>query len=94
MKKQDIANVIAQYTGLPSAQSSEVLNCILDEITLSLSRDNPVALPNFGTFQISERKARAGVNPKTGAALQIAASRSVRFKAGKRLKEAAMVIKK
>jgi nucleoid DNA-binding protein len=90
MKKQDVAKKIALKAEFSAELGSEVLNHIIDEITLALSRDNSVSLPNFGSFQVSERKARTGRNPKTGEPLQIAASRSVRFKAGKALKEAAM----
>ena len=89
MKKQDVAKTIALKAELSAELGSEVLNHIVDEITLALSRDDSVSLPNFGSFQVSERNARTGRNPKTGEPLQIAASRSVRFKAGKGLKEAA-----
>ena len=88
MKKQEVAKTIALNAELSADQSSEVLNHILDTITLTLSRGDTVSLPNFGSFQLSNRKARVGRNPQTGEPLNIAASTSVRFKAGKGLKEA------
>ena len=90
MKKQELAKKIALKAELSAELGGEVLNHIIDEITLALSRDDTISLPGFGSFQVSERKARTGRNPKTGEPLQIAASRSVRFKAGKGLKEATM----
>jgi DNA-binding protein HU-beta len=53
----------------------------------ALADGDKVAVPNFGTFQVSERPARTGRNPATGEAIQIAASRTVRFKAAKGLKD-------
>ena len=88
MKKLEVAKTIALNAELSADQSGEVLNHILDTITLALSRGDAVSLPNFGSFQLSNRKARIGRNPQTGEPLSIAASTSVRFKAGKGLKEA------
>ncbi|MBV1914954.1 MAG: HU family DNA-binding protein [Pseudomonadales bacterium] len=88
MKKLEVAKTIALNAELSADHGSEVLNYILDTITLALSRGDVVSLPNFGSFQLSNRKARVGRNPKTGEPLNIAASTSVRFKPGKGLKEA------
>ena len=58
----------------------------LEAIGEALAENDKITVPNFGTFQISERPARAGRNPATGEAITIAASRSVRFKVSKNLK--------
>jgi len=54
----------------------------------ALAEDDKVTVPNFGTFQVTARPARAGRNPATGEAITISASKSVRFKVSKNLKEA------
>ena len=53
----------------------------------ALAEDDKVTVPNFGTFQVTQRPAREGRNPATGAAITIAASKTVRFKVSKNLKE-------
>ena len=90
MKKQDISRMIAKRANISLEQGGEVLNLILDEIALALSRGDTVSLPNFGSFQPSDRQARMGTNPTNGEPMEIPATRSVRFKAGKGLKDAAM----
>ncbi len=63
------------------------LNAILAAITEGLKQDGSVALVGFGTFSVTQRSARTGRNPATGAAIHIPASKSVKFKAGKGLVE-------
>ena len=64
------------------------LTAFTDAITEQLKNGEPVVLPGFGTFSVSDRAAREGRNPQTGATIQIAASRVAKFKAGKGLKDA------
>mgnify|MGYP002040018775 FL=1 len=59
-----------------------------ETITETLKNGDTLALVGFGTFSVSERSARTGRNPQTGAAIDIAASKLPTFKAGKQLKEA------
>lgn len=67
---------------------SDVINSTLDVIAEELSYGNSVQFTGFGTFKVTERAARTGRNPKTGASVEIPASRSVKFTPGKTLKEA------
>lgn len=87
MRKPDLAAAIADKADIPTNKANDVLSAILDEITNSLSRKESVSLIGFGTFENRHRKARAGKNPQTGEAIQIAASNTVGFKPGKALKE-------
>ena len=88
MRKPDLAAVIADRADIPASKANDVLSAMLDEITNALSRKESVSLIGFGTFEPRHRNARKGVNPKTGEAIQIAASNTVGFKAGKSLREA------
>jgi DNA-binding protein HU-beta len=88
MTKEDIAEAIVKATAMTKKDASEVLNVILDEITKVLSKGGEVTLTGFGTFRVGKRAARKGRNPKTGEEIQIAASKSPKFKPGKSLKDA------
>ncbi len=86
--KADLIDSISSAADLSKAQAGAVLDALLGDISAALSKGERVAIAGFGTFQISERAARQGRNPQTGATIQIAASKNVRFKAGKQLKDA------
>lgn len=88
MRKPDLAAYIADKADLPAQQANDVLSAILDQITISLSREESVSLIGFGTFEVRHRNARTGKNPQTGEPLEIAASNTVGFKPGKALKDA------
>lgn len=88
MTKDQIIEAVANKTGLSKKQTDEVLESILDNITKALQKGDKVAFTGFGAFVISNRKARQGVNPKTGAKIQIPAMKVPKFRAGKALKEA------
>jgi len=88
MKKPELAAAIALSADVTKEKAGEILNIITDEITNAVSQGDPVALVGFGTFTRRERSARTGKNPQTGASINIPASRSVGFKAGKALKDA------
>lgn len=88
MNKTDLVDVIADSTDLSKSQASEVVNNILDEVTVALSKGDRVALPGLGSFSLSERSARTGRNPQTGKEIQIPASKSVRFSPASALKKA------
>lgn len=87
MNKQELIEKIAEDTGLNKAQSQQALESTLSAITGALTRGDRVTLVGFGNFDISERKATTGRNPQTGEAIQIAAKKRVKFKAGKQLDE-------
>ncbi len=69
------------------AQAERVVNTVLGSIQSGLQREGAVQLVGFGTFQVKARKARMGRNPQTNEPMQIAASKTVGFKAGTKLKE-------
>lgn len=87
MRKPDLAAAIADKADISKEKAAEVLNAILDEVQNSVSKGESVSLIGFGTFEKRSRAARTGKNPQTGAAIQIPASNTVAFKAGKALKE-------
>jgi len=86
-KKELIQNV-AEEAGIAKAVAEKSLNAIIDGITDALSNGQKVTFVGFGTFQVTERPARKGRNPKTGEPIDIPASRVPKFKAGKSLKDA------
>jgi DNA-binding protein HU-alpha len=88
MRKPDLAAFIADKADISTEKAQQVMAAILDEITNALSRDDSVSLVGFGTFEKRHRTARAGKNPQTGAAIDIAATNTVGFKPGKALRDA------
>ena len=89
MSKGDLVEALAKKTKCSKACANDCLNTILDEITESLAKGKSVVLTGFGTFSVVRRKARTGRNPQTGATIKISARTVPKFKAGKKLKEAA-----
>ena len=88
MNKQDIIAKVARDTGLRKASAAAVVDSIIDGITRSLKKGDQVSFVGFGTFKISNRKARMARNPQTGAAITIPKRRVPRFSAGKALRQA------
>ena len=86
MRKPELAAAIAEETGLTKDKSSEVITVVTDQIAKALSEDDTVSLIGFGTFSRRSRAERKGKNPQTGEEIDIKASNSVGFKAGKALK--------
>ncbi len=87
MKKSEIIALIAENTELSKADVERVYNATFDLFKDELAKGNKISVSGFGTFDISERAEREGRNPQTGETIKIAASKSVKFKAGKELKE-------
>lgn len=87
MNKQDLIDVVAETGELPKAKAGEVLGAVFDAIESALMKSEEVRLVGFGTFSTSQRKAGKGRNPRTGEEIAIPASTTVRFKAGKGLKD-------
>lgn len=88
MNKAELIELIADRAELPKAAAERALNALLDSITTSLKKDEPVVLVKFGTFVVRWRAARKGRNPQTGEEIRVKAAKVVGFKAGKALKEA------
>lgn len=88
MNKTDLIDAIASAADLSKADAGRALDAVIDSITDTLKKGDPVSLVGFGTFQVKHRAAREGRNPQTGATIQIKASNVPGFKAGKALKDA------
>ncbi|HEV7266690.1 MAG TPA: HU family DNA-binding protein [Falsiroseomonas sp.] len=88
MNKQDLVAIVAEAGDLPKAKAVDVLDAVFDAIQGALKKKQDVRLVGFGTFSTSKRKAGKGRNPRTGEEIKIPASTTVRFKAGKGLKDA------
>lgn len=86
--RQHLINVIQDRTGCTGVAARETMSALLNTIQASLKKNQKVQLAGFGTFVVSRRAARKGVNPRTGEPIKIKASKSVRFKPGRTLKEA------
>ena len=87
MTKAELIESVASKVDLPRATAERAVNTLFDDIVAALKQGDKVNISGFGTFAVSSRKARTGRNPKTGEAIQIAASKSAKFKAGKSLKD-------
>lgn len=88
MKKQDFIKAIAAEAGLSQDAASRVLAAVIDITTEELKKGGEVNITGFGSFKVSERSARNGVNPRTGESMVIPAMKSPVFRAGKTFKEA------
>ena len=86
VNRSNLISQMAEAAGITKAQADAALNATLEGIKGSLTDGKKVTLVGFGTFDVSERAARSGRDPRTKAPIQIAASKNVRFKAGKNLK--------
>ena len=88
MNKADLANKLAETMEITKKDAAQTISILADIITDALYEGEQVRISDFGTFEIRERNARLGRNPKTGEAVEIPASKAVGFKAAKALKEA------
>ena len=88
MNKNDLASAMAEDAGITKSSAIKALDAMTNAIKSALRAGDKVSIPGFGTFQSKHRAARRGRNPATGAEIQIAASNSPSFKAGKAFKDA------
>ena len=88
MNKADLVDRMAAAARISKAQAATCIETMVSGVTASLKKGERVTLVGFGTFALSQRKARNGRNPQTGALIKIPARRSVRFAAGLDLKKA------
>lgn len=88
MKKSELVEAVAEKAGLTKADATRAIDAIFATITEALKNGDKVPVAGFGTFAVSERAAREGRNPRTGATVTIAARKAVTFKAGTALKDA------
>ena len=88
MNKQDLANHVAEATGLARADAARAIDAFLDTVTDALARGEEVRLVGFGSFVAGQRKASTGRNPRTGEPMDLAASVAPKFRVGRNLKDA------
>ena len=88
MNKTELVAAISEKTELTKKDSEKALRALIDVVAEELKKGEKVQLVGFGTFEVSERAARTGKNPQTGAEIKIAACKAPKFKAGKALKDA------
>ena len=87
MNKKELVQTIAKEADVTINYADRCLDALTKAITQSLAKNDNVTLVGFGTFQVKDRAAREGRNPKTGETIQIKASKVPSFKAGKTLKD-------
>jgi DNA-binding protein HU-beta len=87
MNKADLVEAIAKDADISKAKAQNALDSFTKNVGKALKKKNKVTLVGFGTFSVSERSARKGVNPQTGKEIKIPAKKVVKFKAGKDLEE-------
>ena len=87
MNKADLVAAMAEKAGVSKKDAEASLKAFTDVVAEELKKGEKIQLVGFGTFEVSERAARTGRNPHTGAEMTIAASKAPKFKAGKALKD-------
>ena len=88
MTKAELVTSIAEKTGLTKKDSEKALAAFVDTVTETLAKGDSIQLVGFGTFEVRERAAREGINPRTKEKIEIAATKGPAFKAGRALKDA------
>ena len=88
MTKPDLITKIAEKSNLSKKDAAAALTALTDVITEALKAEGKVAIPSLGTFELRERAARTGKNPRTGEKVEISAKRVPAFKPAKALKDA------
>lgn len=88
MTKADLVAQIASNANFTKAAAERFLNALLEVVQASLAEEGKISLAGFGSFNVENRKERQGRNPRTGEPITIGASRVVKFRPGKNLKDA------
>jgi DNA-binding protein HU-beta len=86
MTKNELADKVAERTGLAPNQARQALDATIEAVSEELAAGGEVALAGFGKFSVSHRAARQGRKPSTGATISIAASKAAKFSAASALK--------
>jgi len=87
MNKTELVAIVAEKSGLTKKDAERVVSATFDAITTSLQKGDKVQVSGFGVFEVKEREARVGRNPRTKEEIQIPATRQPAFKASKTLKD-------
>lgn len=88
MNKSELTDALAAKTNISKAKAGDTIDTMFDIISDTLAKGDKVQLIGFGTFEVADRAAKAGRNPRTGEATTIPAKRVPKFKAGAKLKAA------
>lgn len=88
MNKKDLIKAVADASALTNKDAEKAINAVTAAITDALKKGDKVQLVGFGTFEVRERAAKQGRNPRTGEAMEIPASKLPAFRAGQALKDA------
>jgi len=88
VNKNELIDAVATIASLKKAEAIKAVDAVFDSIAGALKQGTEVRLVGFGTFHVAKRAASEGRNPRTGEKIQIAASKTPKFKAGKQLKDA------
>ena len=88
MNKTELINTVAAKAEITKAEANKVVNAVFDAIYEGIAKEGKVVLPGFGSFEVRNRTARVGRNPRTGEQIKIAATRVPAFKPGKAMKDA------
>lgn len=94
MNKSELINLVAKEADISKAAATKAVQAVLGGVTKSVAKGEKVTLVGFGTFKPAKRAARVGKNPKTGAAIKIAATTVPKFSAGAGFKAAVASKKK
>jgi DNA-binding protein HU-beta len=87
MNKAELISHVSKIAAINNTQAEKAVNTFFKGISESLKKGTDARFVGFGTFTVTKRSARIGRNPRTGATLKIAASKAVRFRVGKELKD-------
>ena len=87
MNKTELVAAVAEQAGLSKKDAAAAVKAFTDVVSDALKKGDKIQLVGFGTFEVSERAAREGRNPKTGESMKIEACKTPKFKAGKALKD-------
>jgi len=87
MTKAELIAAVARDAGITKAQATRVIDSYIANVTKELKKRDKFRIVGFGTFSVVKRKARTGLNPQTGAKIEITAKNIVKFKEGSQLKD-------
>ena len=87
MNKADLVTAMAEKAGVSKKDAEASLKAFTDIVAEELKKGEKIQLVGFGTFEVGERAAREGINPRTRETIKIAAAKTPKFKAGKQLKD-------
>ena len=87
MNKTELIAAVSEKTGVCKKDCEKAISAMLDQVAEALAQGDKVQIVGFGSFEVKERQARTGRNPRTGETVEIAASKAPVFKAGKALKD-------